>query len=208
MRVIEKDAKTEEDAINQILKEIGTENRDLIQNVEVIEGAKSILPFSSKKVKVKVTISESVEQETKQLVEEFIKQMGVNVNKINILEYDDNNVNIDLKTDKDSLIIGKRGKTLEALQYLVNIIFNKNREKRVKIILDVQGYRDKRVQSLQKLAKNLALKVKQTRRDKVLEPMNPYERKIIHSALQNNKDIKTESIGNGIFKKVKISLKK
>lgn len=208
MRVIEKAAKTEENAIDQVLKEIGTDNRDLIQNVEVIESSRSILPFNSKKVKVRVTVYEEQEKEIISLTEEFLKQMAVNVNEIKILECDELTIRLNLDTDKDSQVIGKRGKTLEALQYLLNIMFNKNKELRIKVILDIQGYRDKRVRSLQKLARNLALKVKQTKRDKILEPMNPYERKIIHSALQDHKEVNTESIGDGIFKRIKIGLKK
>lgn len=209
MKIIEKDAKTEEDAINQVLKELGTDNRDLIKNVEVIENNKtSFLLFNNKKVKVKVTVADADEKEVSQKLQEFLEKMGISVKQIDILEYDELSIKLNIQSDKDSLIIGKRGKTLEALQYLLNVIYNKNNETRLKIILDVEGYRQKRVRSLQKLAKNLALKVRQTKRDQVLEPMNPYERKIIHSALQDSKDVNTESIGNGIFKKVKISLSK
>ncbi len=208
MKIIEKEAKTEEDAINKVLEEIGKENKDLIRNVEVIEGSKSILPFSSKKVKVIVTIYEEPEKEITAVVEEFLKQMDIKTNKIDVLECTESIMKLDLNTDKDSLVIGKRGKTLEAMQYLINIIFNRNRDPRIKVILDIEGYREKRVRSLQKLARNLALKVKQTRRDKILEPMNPYERKIIHSTLQDQKNVNTESIGDGIFKKIKISLNK
>lgn len=208
MKVIEKEAKTEEDAINKVLEEIGKENKDLIRNVEVVEGSKSILPFTSKKVKVKVTIYEEPEKEIVAVVEEFLNQMDIKTNEISVLECTESIIKLDLNTDKNSLVIGKRGKTLEAMQYLINIIFNRNRDPRIKVILDIEGYREKRVRSLQKLARNLALKVKQTRRDKILEPMNPYERKIIHATLQDQKDVNTESIGDGIFKKIKISLNK
>lgn len=207
MRIIEKDAKTEEDAINMVLKEIGTDNKDLIKNVEVIENSKSkFLSFNSKKVKVKVTIFDDQEKELISLIKELLLKMNINTNNIDIFECNESGIKINIKTDNDSIFIGKRGKTLEAVQYILNIMFNKNKEPRIKIILDVEGYREKRVQSLQKLARNLALKVRQTKRDRILEPMNPYERKIIHSALQDQNDINTESIGNGAYKKIKISI--
>ena len=209
MRIIEKSAKTEEDAINQVLEEIGSENKDLIKSVEVVEGGKAkFLSFGSKKVKVKVTVVENREQELISLIKDFLLKININVNKADILENDESGIKMNITTDNDSLFIGKRGKTLEAVQYLLNIMFNKNKEPRIKIVLDVEGYRQKRVISLQKLARNLALKVKQTKRDRILEPMNPYERKIIHSALQDEKDIGTESIGNGAFKKIKIKFNK
>lgn len=208
MRVIEKEAKTEEDAINLVLQELGTDNRELIKNVEVIESNKAKFLKFNNKLKVRVSIVDNAEQEVTDLVKEFLNQMGISVNNIDILECDESKISLALKTDKDSLLIGKRGKTLESVQYLLNIFFNRKKEEKLKIVLDVENYRAKRVQSLQKLARNLALKVKKTRKEKILEQMNPYERKIIHAALQDERDVKTESLGSGVFKKIKISLKR
>ena len=108
MRVIEKDAKTEEDGINAVLKEIGKDNRDLINNVEVVENTKSkLLPFKNKKVKVTVTVFEKDEKELVNLLEEFLAKMDIKVKQIDILEYDETIISLDIKTDKDSLLIGK-----------------------------------------------------------------------------------------------------
>ncbi len=208
MRIIEKEAKTEEDAINLVLKELGTDDKSVIKNIEVTDNKIKFLNFSNKKLKVKVTVYDNREQEIFTNVKELLSQMDIKVNNIKVLEYDESKTVLTLSTDKDSLLIGKRGKTLEAAQYIINIICNKNHENRIKIILDVEDYRAKRVQSLQKLAKNLALKVRKTRKDKILEQMNPYERKIIHAALQDERDIGTDSLGDGVFKRIKISLKR
>lgn len=209
MRVIEKEAKTEEEAINLVLKEIGTKDKDIIHNIEVSKNNKlSFLKFKSKKLKVKLMVYEEQEQEIVSLIKEFLSNMDLDVSDIKILEYDESILKLNIKTDKDSLLIGKRGKTLEAVQYLTNVIYNKKKEKRIKIILDVENYREKRVLALEKLARNLALKVRKTRKETILEQMNPYERKIIHAALQNEKDIGTEGVGFGVFKKIKIFLKK
>ena len=153
-------------------------------------------------------VYEEQEQEIVSLIKEFLFNMDLDVLDIKILEYDESILTLNIKTDKDSLLIGKRGKTLDAVQYLTNVIYNKKKEKRIKIILDVENYRKKRVLALEKLARNLALKVRKTRKETILEQMNPYERKIIHAALQDEKDIETESIGFGVFKKIKIFLKK
>jgi spoIIIJ-associated protein len=209
MRVIEKEAKTEEDAINAVLKELGSDNRNMIKNVEVIGEAKpSFLNLRGKRVKVRITVQDDIEKEVNGQIKELLSRMTITLKNIDILENNDKMLKLNLNTDKDSLLIGKRGKTLEAVQYLTNIICNKGKEERIKIVLDVEGYRAKRVLSLQKLAKNLAIKVKESRKDQVLEPMNPFERKIIHSALQDHKDVKTESQGQGIFKKLKISYRR
>ncbi|MBU1077192.1 MAG: KH domain-containing protein [Spirochaetes bacterium] len=208
MKVIEKEAKSEEEAINQVLKELGTENKELIQNIEVSDNNSkpSFLKFN-KKLKVKVTIFDQREQEAVSVVKALLAKMNITVSDIKILEFDDTMVTLDLDTDKDSLLIGKRGKTLEAVQYLLNVILNRKKEEKFKVILDVENYREKRVKALQKLAQNLALKVRKTRKEKILEQMNPYERKIIHSTLQDEKDVSTESIGSGVFKKIKVYLK-
>ena len=106
------------------------------------------------------------------------------------------------------IIIGKRGQTLDSLQYLVNLVVNKGNAPYVSITLDTENYRERRKETLETLAKNIAYKVKRTRRPVSLEPMNPYERRIIHSALQNDKYVFTKSEGEDPFRHVVIALKK
>ena len=106
------------------------------------------------------------------------------------------------------LLIGKRGQTLDSLQYLVSLVVNKESEDYLRVKLDTENYRERRKETLETLAKNIAYKVKRTRRPVSLEPMNPYERRIIHSALQNDKYVFTKSEGEDPFRHVVIALKK
>lgn len=208
MRIIEKEAKTKEEAIDLVLKEIGIENKDLITDMEIIENSKSrFFMFNNKKINVRATVLEPLERSVQSFLKELLEKMNINMNMIKVT---DNNEALSLELDVDNvaLVIGRRGKTLEAIQYITNLIFNRNKETKTKIILDIKKYREKRIQALQKLAQNSALVVKRTRRDRVLNPMNPYERKIIHSALQNDKDVTTESIGEGVYKQIKITMRR
>jgi len=106
------------------------------------------------------------------------------------------------------MLIGKRGATLDSLQYLVSLVVNKNSEDYVRVKVDTENYRERRKETLENLAKNIAYKVKRTKRPVSLEPMNPYERRIIHSALQNDKYVTTHSEGEDPFRRVIVSLKK
>ena len=106
--------------------------------------------------------------------------------------------------DKMGLLIGKRGEHLDALQYLVNLVVNKNSEKYTRVILDTENYRQRREETLQKLAFRLAKKASQTKQRVILEPMNPYDRRIIHSALQNSRTVKTYSEGKEPYRKIVI----
>ena len=114
-------------------------------------------------------------------------------------------IKINISGDKMGLLIGKRGENLDALQYLVNLVVNKNTEKYTRVILDTENYRQRREETLKKLAFRLAKKASQTKQKIVLEPMNPYDRRIIHSALQNSKTVKTHSDGREPYRKVVIS---
>ena len=106
-----------------------------------------------------------------------------------------------------ALVIGRRGQTLDSLQYLLSLVVNKDSDNYTRVVLDTEDYRNKREASLEKLANKLAYKVKKTRKEVVLEPMNPYERRIIHASLQNNKYVSTRSEGEDPNRKVVIYLK-
>ena len=106
------------------------------------------------------------------------------------------------------ILIGKRGQTLDSLQYLISLVVNKESDSYIKVKVDTEDYRERRKQTLENLAKNLSYKVKRTRRPVTLEPMNPYERRIIHSALQNDRYVETHSEGDEPYRKVVITLKK
>ena len=117
-------------------------------------------------------------------------------------------VNIDLLGDDMGVLIGKRGQTLDSLQYLVSLVINKNSEKYLRVKLDTENYRERRKATLENLAKNIAYKVKRTKKAVALEPMNPYERRIIHSALQGDKFVTTKSEGEEPFRHVVVVIKK
>lgn len=117
-------------------------------------------------------------------------------------------LSIDLSGDDMGVLIGKRGQTLDSLQYLVSLVVNKDVDDYIRVKVDTENYRERRKETLENLAKNIAYKVKRTRRPVSLEPMNPYERRIIHSALQNDKYVTTHSEGEEPFRKVVVTLKK
>ena len=126
------------------------------------------------------------------------------------IDFDDsnNNMNINLEGPEMGILIGKRGQTLDALQYLISLSVNKDSKAYIRVKLDTENYRARRKETLENLAKNLAFKVKRSRRSVILEPMNPYERRIIHSALQNDRYVATRSEGEEPYRKVVIYLKK
>ena len=126
------------------------------------------------------------------------------------IKYDEKerSMDIDLVGEEMGVLIGKRGQTLDSLQYLVSLVVNKDSENYIRVKVDTENYRQRRKDTLENLAKNIAYKVKRTRRSVSLEPMNPYERRIIHSALQNDKYVTTHSEGEEPFRKVVVTLKK
>ena len=141
-------------------------------------------------------------------LESVFKAMGLTVTiQIEKEEYS-NVVNVNLKGDDMGVLIGKRGQTLDALQYLTNLAVNKNSEEYVKVKIDTEDYRKRRRETLENLAKNIAYKVKRTKRPVSLEPMNPFERRVIHSTLQNDKFVTTHSEGEEPYRHVVVTLKK
>ena len=117
-------------------------------------------------------------------------------------------MDIELKGDDMGVLIGKRGQTLDSLQYLVSLVVNRDSDDYIRVKVDTENYRKRRKETLENLAKNIAYKVKRTKRSVSLEPMNPYERRIIHSALQNDKFVTTHSEGEEPFRHVVVTLKK
>lgn len=126
------------------------------------------------------------------------------------ITFDKENIvlNIDLKGADMGVLIGKRGQTLDSLQYLVSLVVNRGQEDYIHVKVDTENYRQRRKATLENLAKNIAYKVRKTRRNVSLEPMNPYERRIIHSALQNDRYVTTHSEGEEPYRRVVVTLKK
>ena len=134
--------------------------------------------------------------------------MGLAVDVEVKMNEEEKEMDVNLSGAEMGLLIGKRGQTLDSLQYLVSLVVNKESEEYLRVKLDTENYRERRKETLETLAKNIAYKVKRTRRPVSLEPMNPYERRIIHSALQNDKYVFTKSEGEEPFRHIVIALKK
>ena len=134
--------------------------------------------------------------------------MNLKVDIIIKIDEINSQIDVDLKGDEMGLLIGKRGQTLDALQYLTNLSVNKNADKYYKVKIDTEDYRNRRKATLENLAKNIAFKVKRTHRAVELEPMNPFERRVIHSALQNDRYVTTHSEGDEPYRHVVVTLKK
>ncbi len=141
-------------------------------------------------------------ERAKEILEELLKRMGIDAG-VSAKEIEDY-ISLDITTPDSALVIGRQGKTLGALQYLVNLIINKEKEERIKVILDTEGYRERRKARLMELAKKLAQRAKEGNTEVFLEPMNPYERRIIHTTLAEDPDVETESVGEGIERQVVI----
>jgi len=206
VKVIEKTGRTIEEAISQALQNMGVTIDDV--EVEVLEKpSKGILGlFGAKPARVKVVLKEGVSKKAVKLLSNIIRSMDLQVD-LDIVEKKDA-LNINMKGPDLGILIGRRGETLDALQFLINLSVNKNQEVRRKIIIDVEGYRNRREETLQKLAIKLANKAKQRGRSVVLEPMSSQERRIIHTALQGRDDIYTFSEGDEPYRKIIISPKK
>ena len=134
--------------------------------------------------------------------------MDIEVEIIIKTDIDNNNVEVELKGNDMGILIGKRGQTLDSFQYLTNLAVNRNSEDYYKVKIDTEDYRKRRKETLENLAKNIAYKVKRTKRPVSLEPMNPFERRVIHSALQNDRFVTTHSEGEEPYRHVVVTLKK
>lgn len=208
MKSIEMTGRTVEEAIESALRELNTK-RDSV-DVEIIDnGSKGIFGLiGAKPAKVKVTLKKDYALMARTFLRDVLDEMGVKC-EIHIKEEDDT-LKINLVGPRMGTIIGHRGETLDALQFLVNLVINKGNkdEEYKKVLLDAENYRKKREDILVGLAKKLAYKVQKTNKCVKLEPMNPYERRIIHAALQDHPYVTTYSEGEEPFRKVVIDLKK
>ena len=149
--------------------------------------------------------NEEIERRITTFLTDMFKAMGFEV-AIKVSFDDPECVYVDLSGPNMGVLIGKRGQTLDSIQYLTSLVVNKGKDKYVRIKLDTEDYRNRRKETLESLARNIAYKVKRTRRPVSLEPMNPYERRIIHSALQNDKFVSTKSEGEEPFRHVVVFL--
>ena len=207
MEFVEFTAKTVDDAITAACQKFLVTS-DKLEYEVIEEGSTGFLGFNSKPAKIKAKVKESIEDKAKNFLEDVFaaKKMTVVID----VTYDELEgfLDVDLRGDDMGVLIGKRGQTLDSLQYLVSLVVNKEAEEYIRVKVDTENYRKRRKETLENLAKNIAYKVKRTKRSVSLEPMNPYERRIIHSALQNDKYVTTHSEGEEPFRHVVVTLKR
>jgi len=204
---VEKRGRNVDEAVKAALDELNCDIEDVV--IEIIEEpSKGLLGIVGKKpAVVKVSMLDKPEQEIRKVLENLLDKMKINYEIANI-EYETDKVRINIIGKDMGLLIGRKGETLNALQYMVGLIVNRQREDRLRVILDVEDYRKKREESLEALAIRLSEKVKETRKNIVMRPMSSQERRIVHTALQGDPNITTYSIGEEPNRKLVITLKK
>lgn len=199
-------AKTVEEALNIALVELETTRENV--EYEVIEKESSgILGLFSKPAIIRVCKKLTLEDIAIGFLSKIFKAMNIEASIEVTINAEENVMNIEFTGEDMGPLIGKRGATLDSLQYLTSLVVNKETDGYMKVKLDTENYRARRKETLENLAKNIAHKVKRIHRPVFLEPMNPYERRIIHSALQNDKYVETHSEGEEPYRKVVITLK-
>ena len=180
-----------------------------VEEPKVEEVKVEVAPVECEEISEKEEKLAEVEPQTKEACEKFLydvlKTMNMEV-KITSEIDEDGSLSINMEGDDMGILIGKRGQTLDSLQYLTNRVANKMQDGYVRVKLDTENYRQRRKETLENLAKNIAHKVKRTKKAVSLEPMNPYERRIIHSALQGDKFVSTHSEGEEPYRRVVVTL--
>ncbi len=172
---------------------------------EVTEQADRKSPIKSDSINLSEEEKNEIIKKADTFLNDVFKAMEIEVSK-NIV-FDADSLSITLEGPDMGVLIGKRGQTLDSLQYLVSLVINKTKGNYVRVKVDTEDYRERRKKTLENLAKNLSYKVRRTRRSVTLEPMNPYERRVIHSTLQNDKFVTTHSEGEEPYRRVVITLK-
>ena len=210
MDYIEISAKTVNDAITEACQKLGITS-DKLEYEVIEEGSAGFLGFNSKKAIIKAkekVIVETKEEKVLNFLNEVFHAMKLEVSVLVKYHEEEKTIDVDLSGEEMGVLIGKRGQTLDSIQYLVSLVVNKNNDDYIRVKVDTENYRQRRKDTLENLAKNISYKVKRTKKSVSLEPMNPYERRIIHSALQNDKYVTTHSEGEEPFRRVVVSLKR
>ncbi len=205
---VEFSAKTVSECITLACQELMVTS-DKLEYEVVNEGSAGFLGFNAKPATIKARSKiSSVDGRVKDFLKDVFAAMNLTV--VVDVKYDEaeRSIDVDLKGNEMGVLIGKRGQTLDSLQYLVSLVANKDVENYIRVKVDTENYRQRRRETLENLAKNIAFKVKRTKRSVSLEPMNPYERRIIHSALQGDRFVTTYSEGEEPFRRVVVTLKK
>ena len=192
--------------------EVSKKTEEPVVEAEKKEIKKEVKKAEPTKVEVKAepvekAVSGGKEISAEDFLKDVFKAMGMKV-EIKVTENpEDKSLDIELSGEEMGVLIGKRGQTLDSLQYLVSLVVNKYSDEYIRVKIDTENYRERRKETLENLARNIAYKVKRTRKTVSLEPMNPYERRVIHSALQNDRYVTTHSEGEEPYRRVVVTLK-
>ena len=207
MEFIEISAKNVDDAITQATVQLGITSDQL--EYEVLDkGSTGFLGIGSKNAVIKARKKFSIDENVVEFLSSIFDAMKMEVEILVAVNEEEHIIEVELKGDDMGILIGKRGQTLDSLQSLTNLAINKHSDEYYKVKIDTEDYRKRRKETLENLAKNIAYKVKRTKRPVSLEPMNPFERRIIHSALQNDRYVTTHSEGDEPYRHVVVTLKK
>ena len=207
MDMITVSAKTVDEAVTKALIELETTSDKL--EYEVVEkGSAGFLGIGAKPAIIRAKKKKTLEDSAVSFLNQVFEAMKVEVGVSTEYNAEEKELNVNLTGEDMGILIGKRGQTLDSLQYLVSLVVNKETEGYLRVKLDTENYRERRKETLETLAKNISYKVKRTKHPVSLEPMNPYERRIIHSALQNDKYVTTHSEGEEPFRHVVVTLKR
>ena len=222
MVVKEFEGKNEKEAIDRAIEELGLDRNEI--DFEIVEAKRPGILFRGGKVKIRVHMSEESDEETEgeepgrevpvrpqgefeEKVIEFtrglLSHMGFPA-QINVNFREDGRLGLDIESDGSGILIGKQGKTLEAMQFLVNLAAGRMGGNATRIVLDTQDYRSRRERSLVRMANQVAERVRRGRDSQLLEPLNPFERRLIHTSLARYGDIETISEGDGLYKRIRV----
>ena len=199
--------KTVDDAINKAIIELGVTSSQL-DFIVIDKGAAGILGIGSRPAVIEARAKQTIVDAAEEFLSNVFETMKMEVFMVSEYNDEEKALNIDLQGDDMGILIGKRGQTLDALQYLTSLVVNKVSEDYIRVKLDIENYRERREESLENLARSCAAKVKKSRRAMSLEPMNPYERRIIPASLQNDRYVVTSSEGEDPYRHVVISLRR
>ena len=200
-------AKTVDAAVADAMADLGITS-DLLEYEVVEKGSTGILGIGSRPAVIRAKKKFTLEGVAEEFLSGVFDTLNMDVETQIVFDEDAAEMSIDLIGDDMGILIGKRGQTLDSLQYLTGLAVNKYSDSYIRVKLDIENYRERRMETLENLALNIAKKVKRTRRPMDLEPMNPYERRIIHSTLQNDRYVITSSEGEEPYRHVVVSLKK
>lgn len=207
MDFIEITGKTVEEAIQEAVIKFETTS-DKIEYEVIDKGSNGLLGFiGSKPAVIKARKVATLEDKTKAFLDDMFKAMNLVVNIDIDYKKEEGTMDIVFSGDEMGIIIGKRGQTIDSIQYITSLVVNKESDSYIRVKVDTENYRQRRKETLENLAKNISYKVKRTRKSVSLEPMNPYERRIIHSALQNDKYVATKSEGEEPYRHIIVYLK-